>query len=172
MGLDRRKWLVSYVDGTHPAGRNIRLPDKFYFECRYAANIPDITRGLLGWWREPVSTKISLLDDHGAKYTIEWAVGCGNDVTRLNPLGSSSLCAKKYYHAIKLPDATADEIGGNQPTGVLRIDRDNILVRVSVDGQTAATGTMSPMGQLVGFEIDVVKAKSGTLCFTDFKIAR
>ena len=55
---------------------------------------------------------------------------------------------------------------------MLRIDRDNNVVKVFIDGQAAVVGTMSPMGQLVGFEIDVVKAKNGTLFFTDFKIAR
>ena len=59
-----------------------------------------------------------------------------------------------------------------QPTGILRIDRENSAVKVSIDGQAAAVGTISPMGQLGGFEIDVVKAKNGTLSFTDFKIAR
>jgi hypothetical protein len=132
----------------------------------------EVTRGILGWWKDPVSTKISFLNDHGVKYAIEWAIRCGNDMTRLNPLGASSLYAKKYYHTIKLPDGTANEIEVTQPTGVLRIDRDNNVLKVFVDGQAAVVGTVIPMGQLVGFEIDVVKAKSGTVSFTDFKIAR
>ena len=78
------------------------------------------------------------------------------------------LLVKKYYHAIKLPDGTAGELGAVQPTGVLRIVLDNKVVKVFIDGQAAVVGTMSPMGQLVGFEIDVVKAKNGTLFFTDF----
>ncbi len=171
-GLDRRNWLVSGVDGSHPVGRNIRLPGKFQLECRYAAGVSEVTRGILGWWKEPLSTKISFVNDQGAKYVIEWAIGCGNDVTRLNPLGSPSLCAKKYYHTIKLPDGTAGELGAVQPTGVLRIDRDNKVVKVFIDGQTAAVGALGQVGQLVGFRIDVVKAKNGTLFFTDFKIAR
>jgi hypothetical protein len=171
-GLDRRSWLVSKIDGTHTVGRMMRLPREFYFECRYSANMPDVTRGLLGWWKEPVASKISFVDDRGAKYAIQWVIGRGNDVTRLNPLGSSSLYAKKYYHSIKLPDGTANEVGAIQPTGVLRIDRDNKSVKVFIDGQPAVVGTMSQMGELVGFEIDVVKATSGTLFFTDFRIAR
>ena len=171
-GLDHRNWLVSNVEGTHPVGRRIRLPNEFYFECRYSANMPEVTRGVLGWWKEPVSTKISFVNDQGVKYAIEWVIRCGNDMTRLNPLGSSSLYAKKYYHTIKLPDGTANEVGVVQPTGMLRIDRENNVVKVLIDGQAAVVGTMGPMGQLVGFEIDVVKAKNGTLFFTDFKIAR
>ena len=171
-GLDRRNWLVSNVDGTHPVGRRLRLPNEFYFECRYSAYMPEVTRGILGWWKDPVSTRISLLNDQGARYTIQWVVKCGNDPTRLNPLGSSSPFAKKYYHTISLPDGTTNEVGVIQPTGMLRIDRDNNVVKVFVDGQAAVVGTMSPMGQLVGFEIDVVKAKNGTLFFTDFTIAR
>jgi hypothetical protein len=96
----------------------------------------------------------------------------GNDPTRLNPLGSSSLYAKKYYHTITLPDGTATEVGSLQPTGMLRCEWDTKGVKVFIDGQAAAQGTVSPVGQLVGFEIDVVKAKNGTLFFTDFKIAR
>lgn len=171
-GLDRRKWLVSSIEGVHPVGRNIRLPNEFYFECRYSAYMSEATRGIFGWWREPLSTKISFLNDQGAKYTIQWVIGCGNDTTRLNPLGSSSLYPKTYYHSIKLPGGTAKEIGTTQPTGTLRISLDNGLMKVFVDGQVAAAGTNSPMGQLARFEIDVVKAKSGTLFFTDFKIAR
>jgi hypothetical protein len=170
--LDRRKWLVPAIEGTYPVGRKIRLPQEFYFECRYSANVPEITRGLFGWWKEPLSTKITFLNAQGVKYTIEWVIGCGNDITRLQPLGSSSLYAKKYYHTIKLPDGAATEIGVSQPTGLLRIDRDNKVIKVFIDGQAAAVGTMSQTGQLVGFEIELVKAKNGTLFFTDFKIAR
>jgi hypothetical protein len=172
LGLDHRNWLVSNVNGIHPVGRRIRLPKEFSFECRYAAYTPEVTRGIVGWWKEPVSTAISFPNDQGGKYSIEWVVKCGNDVTRLNPLGSPSLYARKYYHTIKLPDGSANEIGVVQPTGVLRIDRDNNAVKVFVDGQATVVGTMSPMGQLVGFEIEVVNTKNGALSFTDFKIAR
>ena len=172
LGLDRRYWLVSSVGGTHPVGRRMRLPNEFYFECRYSAYTPEVTRGLLGWWKEPLSTTISFQNDRGAKYTMEWIIKCGNDLTRLNPLGSSSLYAKKYYHTIRLPDGTANEVATAQPTGVLRIDRENKVVKVSLDGHAAAAGTMSPMGPLVGFQIDLVNAKNGTLAFTDFTIGR
>ena len=171
-GLDGRNWLVSNVDGAHPVGGRLRLPSAFRFECRYSAYTPEVTRGILGLLKEPLSTTISFLNGQGAKYAIQWVVKYGNDTTRLNPLGSSSLYAKKCYHAITLPDGTANEIGVVQPTGVLRIDRNNNVVKVFLDGQAVVVGTMSSMGQLVGFEIDVVKANSGTLSFTDFKIAR
>ena len=171
-GLDRRNWLVSNLDGTHPVGCRIRLPNEFYFECRYSAYMPEVTRGILGWWKDPISTRISFLNDQGVAYVVEWVVKCGNDPTRLNPLGSSSPFAKKYYHTIKLADGTANEVGVIQPTGALRIDRDNNVIKVFVDGQAAVVGTIGRMGQLVGFEIDVVKAKNGMLFFTDFKVAR
>ncbi len=171
-GSDRRNWLVSRVAGAHPVGRRLPLPNEFYFECRYSAYTPEITRGILGWWKEPVSTRFSFLNDRGAKYTIQWVIKYGNDVTRLNPLGSPSLYAKKYYHTIELPDGASNEVGVLQPTGVLRIDRDNKVVKVFVDGQAAVVGTMNQIGPLDGFEIDVVNAGNGSLSFTDFKIAR
>jgi hypothetical protein len=171
-GQDSRNWLASDVDGTHPVGHRIRLPSEFYLECRYSAYLPEVTRGIMGLWKEPVATKLSLLGDKGAKYTIEWVVKCANDPTRLNPLGSSSLWAKKYYHTISLPDGTASEIEALQPTGILRIDRNKNAVKLSLDGQAAGVGTISATGQLVGFEIDVVKGKNGALFFTDFKIGR
>ena len=171
-GLDRRNWLVSNVDGAHPVGCRIRLPGEFYFECRYSAYMPEVTRGVLGWWKEPLGTKISLLGERGDKYTIEWVMKCGNDLLRPNPLGSATLYAKKCFHTVKLPDGTANEIEAVQPTGTLRIERDKNVVRVFVDGQAAVAGTISPIGQLVGIEIDVVKARNGTLFFTDFKIGR
>jgi hypothetical protein len=171
-GLDRRKWLVSNVEGWHPVGCRIRLPREFYVECRYSAYMPEVTRGLVGWWKEPVSTKIALLSDQGAKYSIEWIIRCGNDPLRLNPIGSSSLYAKKYYHTITLPDGTAGELGVVQPTGMLRIDRDNNAVKVLLDGQVVVAGNINAVGQFAGFEIDVVNVKNGTLFFTDFKVGR
>ena len=171
-GLDGRNWLVSTVDGAHPVGCRIRLPGEFYFECRYSAYMPEVTRGVLGWWKEPLGTKISLLGERGDKYTIQWVMKCGNDLLRPNPLGSSTLYAKKCFHTVKLPDGTANEIEAIQPTGTLRIERDKNAVRVFVDGQAVVAGAIGPIGQLVGFEIDVVKARNGTLFFTDFKIGR
>jgi hypothetical protein len=171
-GPDRRKWLVPPADGARPVGRNIRLPKEFYLQCRYFAGMADVTRGLLGWWKEPIAGKISLLDDRGGRFVIQWAIGCGNDPTRLNPLGSASLCAKKYYHTVRLPGGATNEVVALQPTGTLRINRDSGAIAVLLDGQAVVAGTIGQMGQLVGFEIDVVKAASGTLSFTDFKIGR
>jgi len=171
-GLDCRHWLVSSVAGTHPVGCRIRLPSEWYFECRYSAYMPEVTRGLLGWWKEPLSTGISFLDDQGARYAVQWVIKCGPDPTRLNPLGSSSLCAKKYYHTVKLPDGSSNEVGAIQPAGWLRIDCGQSGVTVRIDGQTVVTGTTRPSGQIVAFEINVVNAKNRALFFTDFKIGR
>jgi hypothetical protein len=134
--------------------------------------MPEVTRGIWGWWKDPVSTTISFLNDRGNKYAIQWVIKCAADVTRLNPLGSSSLCARKYYHAIKLPDGTANESEVIPPAGILRIDRDKRAVKVFVNGTAVVAGALGPTGQFVGFEIDAVNAKSGTLFLTDFKIAR
>ena len=172
MGLDGRKWLVASAEGTHPVGYKMRLPNEFTFECRYSAALAEVTRGLVGWWKEPVASKISFTNDRGAKFAIGWVIRCGNDPLRLNPLGSSSLYAKKYYHAITLPDGATNEIETIQPTGMLRVDWDGHTVKIFLDGQSAAVGSVNPLGQLVGFEIEVVKAKNGALSFTDFKIAR
>lgn len=171
-GTDRRHWLVSNMDGAHPVGCRIRLPDEFYFECRYAAYIPEVTRGVLGWWKEPVGTRISFLGQEGGKYTIQWVIKCGNDVLRPNPLGSATLYVRKCFHTVTLPDGTTHEIEALRPTGMLRIESRGNALKVFVDGQYAAGGTVGPLGQLAGFEIDVVKARNGTLFFTDFKIGR
>jgi hypothetical protein len=169
-GLDHRKWLASNVDGAHPVGRNVAFPGEFFFECRYSAYVPEATRGLLGWWREPVASRISLLDNRGAKHTIQWAIGCGSDRRGLNPL--ASLTAVKYFHSIRLPGAAAAEVEASSPTGILRINRCGDVVNVLVNGQLAASGMLPQATQLAGFEIDVVKAKNGALFFTDFKIGR
>ena len=171
-GTDRRHWLVSNVEGAHPVGCRIRLPGEFSFECRYAAYMPEVTRGVLGWWKEPLGTRISLLGQQGGKYTIQWVMKCGNDLLRPNPLGSSTLYARKCFHTVTLPDGATNEIEAVQPTGMVRIERDKNAIKVFVDGQAVIAGTIVPLGQLVGFEIDVVKARNGTLFFTDFKIAR
>ena len=171
-GLDRRHWLVSNVEGPHPVGCRIPLPDRFSFQCRYSAYLPELTRGILYWWKEPVATKVSFLNDQGARWGIEWVIRCGNDPTRLNPLGSPSVFAKKYYHAVKLPDGTSNEIAVAQPTGILQVDVDHSTLKVSFDGEAAAAGTAPPLGRLAGFEINVIKAANGMLFFTDFKISR
>jgi hypothetical protein len=171
-GVDRRHWLVSDVDGSHPVGRKIRLPNEFSWECRYSANLIEVTRGVLGWWKEPVTTRISFFNEQGARYSIEWVVKYGSDPAKLNPIGSTSLYAKKYYHTIRLPDGSSSEVGVLPPTGLLRIDRDKSVVKVSLDGQPALVGTMNLPGQASGFEIEVVNAQNGTLFFTDFKVSR
>jgi hypothetical protein len=172
VGQDHRYWLVPNAGGAHPVGRKIWLPSEFCLECRYSAYTPEVTRGLLGWWKEPLSTTILFQNDRGSKYAIEWIIKCGNDLTRLNPLGSSSLYAKKYYHTIKLPGGMAGEVGVVQPTGVLRIDISQTDIKAALDGQTVLAAAMSRMGQLVGFQIDLVNTENGTLAFTDFKIGR
>ena len=88
----------------------------------------------------------------------------------LNPLEPPP--ANKYYHTIRLPGAAASEVEVGQPTGTLRITRAKNVINVLLNGQLAAAGMLSPAGPLAGFEIQVVKAKSGTLSLTEFKIAR
>ncbi|MEN6450434.1 MAG: hypothetical protein ABFC96_08085 [Thermoguttaceae bacterium] len=171
-GLDHRKWLVSNIEGTHPVGCRVRLPNEFYLECRYSADAPEVTRGLLGWWKEPISSDISLVNDQGVRYTIHWVIKYGNDPTKLGPIGSSSLLVRKYYHTIRLPDGATSEVGVAQPTGVLRIERDKNAVKVFIDGQSVVAGTLTTPNPLVGFELSLVKAKSGALFFTEFKIGR
>jgi hypothetical protein len=172
MGTDRRKWLVPDVNAVQPVGRRILLPREFYLECRYSAGMSEVTRGILGWWKEPIVSEISFFSERGIKYSIQWVIGCGNDLTRLNPLGSSSLYAKKYYHKFRLPDGQENEIGLLQPTGMLRVSRDNGLLKVFLGDQLVVTGSIPQTSQLVGFEVSEVKANSSTLSFTDFKVAR
>ena len=122
--------------------------------------------------RASLHRRFSFLNDQGAKYAIEWVIKYGNDITRLNPLGSSSLYAKKCYHTDQAARRDCQR-GWSRSTDGHAADRPgNNVVKVLIDGQAAVVGTMSPMGQLIGFEIDVVKAANGTLFFTDFKIAR
>ena len=173
----KRVWIIAtglfpMSMGRIPSVTEYGCPASFPLNAGTPLILPEVTRGVLGWWKEPVSTKISFLNDQGAKYSIGWAIRYGNDPTRLNPLGSSSLYAKKHYHAFKLPDGTTNEIAVTQPTGLLRIQRENNTLKVFLDDQPAVVGTLSAMGQLDGFEIEVVRATNGTLFFTDFKIAR
>jgi hypothetical protein len=169
-GPDQHKWLVPFAEGVHPVGRSMALPDEFYFQCRYFAGVPEVTQGVLGWWKEPISSRITFVNNQGARCSIEWVIRCGSDPMRPNPLGSSSLFAKKYCHNIKLPDGTAGEVTVPLPTGVLRVERANGSIKVLLDGQAAVAGTPGQAGQFVGFEINLVKGKNGTLSFTDFKI--
>jgi hypothetical protein len=171
-GLDHRHWLVTNADGSHPVGCRIRLPGAFSFECRYSAYLPEVTRGILGWWKEPVSTTIALLDDRGGRCVVEWVIKYGNDPTQINPVGSPSVFARKYYHTIRLPDGSSNEVGVVPASGLLRIDVNHHAVSVLIDGQPVAAGSINPAGQLVGFEVNLIKDAGGMLFFTEFKIAR
>jgi hypothetical protein len=171
-GLDHRRWLVCSADGAHPVACRIRLPGTFSFECRYSVYLPEVTRGILGWWKEPVSTTIAFPDAVGGRCAVEWMIRYGNDPTQINPVGSSSLFARKYYHTIRLPDGSANEVGVAPATGLLRIDINKNDVQVFMDGQAIVAGSMTPAGQLVGFEANLVKGANGMLFFTDFKITR
>ena len=66
----------------------------------------------------------------------------------------------------------ADEVGVAPATGLLRIDINKNDVQVFLDGQAVVAGSMTPAGQLVGFETNLVKGANGMLFFTDFKITR
>jgi hypothetical protein len=171
-GQDGRHWLVSNIEGPHPVGRRMQLPGEFALECRYTTYLPEVTRGLLGWWKDPIASRITLTNDQGAKYTIQWVIQCGSDPTRLNPLGSPTLLARKYFHTFVLPDGSANEIESLQPTGRLRIERNADAVQILLDGRPALAGTIPSLGQLTGFELDVVNARNGMLFFTEFKISR
>ena len=149
-GLDHCHWLVSNVDGSHPVGCRIRLPEVFSFECRYSACLPEVNRGILGWWKEPVSTTIAFPDDRGGRCVVEWVIKYGNDPTEFNPVGSSSLFAKKYHHTITLPDGSSNEVGVVQPTGLLRIDVKNSAVTVFIDGQAVVAGSITAPASLSG----------------------
>ena len=100
-GVDGHKWLAAFIEGTYPVTLNIRLPSEFYWECRYAVQMPEVTRGVLGWWKEPVTSRIAFVGDRGARYAIEWMIRCGVDLTLRDPL--ASLHARKYYHTVTLP---------------------------------------------------------------------
>jgi hypothetical protein len=146
-GLDGRHWLVSNIEGPHPVGRRMQLPGEFALECRYTTYLPEVTRGLLGWWKEPVASRITLMNDQGAKYTIQWVIQCGSDPTRLNPLGSPTLLARKYFHTFVLPDGSANEIESLQPTGRLRIERNADAVQILLDGRPALAGAIASRRQ-------------------------
>ena len=169
-GPDGHRWLAAFLEGTYPVGRNIRLPNEFYWECRYAVNTPEVTRGVLGWWKEPLANRISFVGNRGARYAIDWTIRCGVDLTWRDPLGA--IHARRYYHTVQLPSGAANEVAVAQPTGMLRITRDKNIINVFLEGQLVAAGTIDPMGQLVGFEVNVTNAKNGMLLFTDFKIGR
>jgi hypothetical protein len=169
VGLDGRKWLAPYMDGAHPVGRTMPLPSQFYLEWRYSAYVPESTRGLWGWWKEPITSRIALVAQQGTGYVIQWTLGYGERV-RLNPLVPPP--ANKYYHTITLPGAAPSEITVGEPTGTLRITRNGKIINVLVNGQLVAAGMIGEADQLVGFEVDVVKARCGILSFTDFKVGR
>ena len=160
MGLDRRKWLVPNFDGTQPAGRKMRLPNEFSFECRYSAYLPDVTHGILGWWKGPIASKISFLSDQGATATSSNGRSVAGTTRRGSIHSARHRYAEKYYHTIKLPGGAASEVGILQPTGVLRIVRESGSLKVLLDGQAAAAGTITQGARMIGFEINAVKSRT------------
>ena len=152
----------------------MRLPNEFYLECRYSAYMSDTTRGVLGWsWKDPLNAKISLVNDQGAQ-----VFGRMDDRLReRHHAAESTWVVVVVRQEILSHDQAARREDGrtvatfNRPA-CCGSNATTKSSKVFFDGQSAAVGTMNVVGQLAGFEIDVVKAKNGTLSFTDFKVGR
>ena len=142
LGLDRRKWLVSYVNARMRWAARSGCPtiSTWNAAIRHTSRRP--LAGLSGFWKDPVASRISLLGDGPSRYDIDWVIGCGSEKLRLNPLEPPP--ASKYYHAIRLPGAVASEVEVAQPTGTLRITRAKNVINVLLNGQLAAAGMLSP----------------------------
>ncbi len=171
LGQDQHPWLVAHVDGLSMVGRSLVLPYQFSIECRYSAPIPEVTRGVLGWWKQPLTSRIVFVDSKGTRHSVDWQLGCEQDNWRPNGLGTP-LFAKKYYHLLRLPSGISNEIRVGQPNGILRIHRNKEILTVMIDGQVVVSGPVSRMDDLARFEIGLVKTSNGTLSLTDFKVSR
>ena len=91
-----------------------RLPDTAAKQVLFSMPVLRLSArshpGPTGWWKEPVSTRLSFFNGQGAKYAIQWTIKYGNEPTIVNPLGTSLLDAKRHYHTITLPEGTTGAV--------------------------------------------------------------
>ena len=127
-GEDGRKWLVASAKGQHPVGRDVNLPANAFIEFDYGVEMLESkNRGLHRDDRHnmhKVLSGITLVDEAGAKYRIEWTAGYYvND---------------QWYHEMTVPSGASVKTTSSS-TGTLRIQKKGDTITVII-GNKELTG--------------------------------
>jgi hypothetical protein len=184
-GADGRKWLIPSGNGPKPVGLDVDFLQNAYIEFDYDAQPLESNRAF-----GRVLSGISLIDETGAKYRVEWTIEEGSVPPGMGP----AFASHPGSHTLKLPGGASERVvhsGG----GTFHIAVEGNRVGVSVAdpeyGVAVGRGTMSPgmatpgMGRrgtlsatvldfkkFTRFEIDLYRGPNCALSITNIKVAR
>jgi len=197
-GKDGRKWVVSAVDGAHPAGEKVKFPDNFFLEMDFSAQIGQDSYSMNEdelKYKSVLTSSISLVDEDGEKFRIRWKIDSANQTFTLpgnveNSLGSDDFIkAAGFYREVKWKDIGRTRGVKNYPcawwwAGKVRIVKKADVVKVLVNGEVVVSGNIEAAKKFARFEIavynwgkDVSEGKNGVpepaaatwLYFTNFR---
>jgi TolB-like protein len=155
-GPDNRKWLRPAEGGQRAIGRKVDLPDNAYIEFDYEA-VELQGKGR----RETVLSGITLVDEAGAKFRVEftvWMTGERWSAVQLKIPGGASVYKDCY-------DATYS-------AGTLRIHKAGDRITINREGLEAMTANVGDFKNFVKFELDLYRGQNCMICFTDFRIGK
>ena len=166
-GADGRKWLVAATKGQHPVGVDVDLPDNANIEFEYGAEMLESqNRG-----GDKIFSGITLVDEAGAKYRIEWTIYFSGVIQATNRLPQ----------VLTLPGGASMEAGqwsGYRPgvpsprqAGTLRIQKRGDTITL-ISGDEKLTGSVRDFKRFKRFEVDAYRGVNSSLSFTNFKIGK
>ena len=155
-GADGRKWLVPVGLGQKPVGIDVNLPDSASIELDYdAVKLESKDRGA------KVLSGISLVDETGAKYRIEWEIDVGGRDLFLRLPGGAQC---QYYGSSCTRNTLAIRKTGDQ----IKL----YLVGECSSFQHEVSGNLSDFKKFVRLEVDLYRGKDAQISFTNFKIEK
>jgi hypothetical protein len=174
-GKDGRKWLVSAVDGAHPAGEKVQFPDNFFLEMDFSAQIGQDKYGMNGDEQKDhdnhkavVTSSVALIDKDGEDFRLRWKIDSANQTFTLpgnveNSLSSEDFIkAAGFYREVKWNDLGRGHARyyHDYPrawwwAGKVRIVKRADVVKVLVNGELVVSGNIEAGKKLVRFEIRV-----------------
>jgi hypothetical protein len=175
-GKDGRKWVVSAVDGAHPAGEKVQFPDNFSLEMDFSAQIgqdassvamdPDERKNHDNH-KAVVTSSISLVDEDGEKLRIRWKIDSANQTFTLPGNVEKSLSSDEFikaagfYREVKWSKLGRGKWGSDDYpcawwwAGKVRIVKKADVVKVLVNGELVVSGNIEAAKKFAGFEIAV-----------------
>ncbi|MBI2477096.1 MAG: hypothetical protein HYV60_00070 [Planctomycetia bacterium] len=157
-GADGRNWLVPTTAGQQPIGLNVELPLNSEITFEYLAECQPGTRG------HQVLSGISLVDETGAKFRIEWRMeysGYGWRQRMMLP-GVGDPAPDTFGYAAAA--AGGGQLNDNE-MGIIRILKRGDRIEVG-----RLIGNVSEFKKFTRFEIDLYKGPKTMMSVTNIKV--
>jgi hypothetical protein len=188
-GADGRKWLIPSGSGQKPVGLDVDVLQNAYIEFDYDAQALESNRAF-----GRVLSGISLIDETGAKYRVEWTVEEGPAQPGMGRAMRQPFSSHPGSHTLKLPGGASERVV-HSGAGTFRIAVEGNRVGVTVVdpgyGVASGMGTMGPGGATPGmgrrgtlsatvldfkkftrFEVDLYRGPNCALSITNIKVGR